>query len=323
MPVPGATAQQLTQSEWPWVRLGVLLYLEDCPRDDGQVVTLQQETAAHPLVTPLLQEGLDWPGYALKSHKDAKHLLHKINLLAEMGLDRHQEQVRQIAKKLLAHQDSCGAFQTEVLIPRVFGGDDTPGWNWMLCDAPLVLHALAVFGYQDEPALRRAADHLLGQIRGNGWPCASAFPKMQGPGRKDDPCPYANLVCLRALSCFPEFLDAPACRIGVDALLHHWDIQKEKKLRMFGIGTDFRKLKFPLIWYDILHVVEVLSRFPAAREDPRFQAMWREIQDKADEAGMYTPQSVWMAFRQFDFGQKKTPSPTLTLAVERIRKRVE
>ena len=31
---------------------------------------------------------------------------------------------------------------------------------------------------------------------------------------------------------------------------------------MFFMGTDFRKLKVPLVWYDLLHVLDVLSSFP-------------------------------------------------------------
>ncbi len=33
----------------------------------------------------------------------------------------------------------------------------------------------------------------------------------------------------------------------------------QKKYFLFGIGTDFHKLKYPLIWYDILHVSDVLQ----------------------------------------------------------------
>ena len=45
-------------------------------------------------------------------------------------------------------------------------------------------------------------------------------------------------------------------------LLSHWKQRKEKKYYLFGMGSDFRKLKYPYVWYDILHVCEVLSRLP-------------------------------------------------------------
>jgi hypothetical protein len=31
---------------------------------------------------------------------------------------------------------------------------------------------------------------------------------------------------------------------------------------MFAMGSDFAKLRAPLVWYDILHVTETLTRFP-------------------------------------------------------------
>ena len=67
-------------------------------------------------------------------------------------------------------------------------------------------------------------------------------------------------------------------------ILGHWQIRKEKKYYLFGMGTDFSKLKYPFIWYDILHVVDVLSRFPFVHADPRFQEMVETDKDPWDIA---------------------------------------
>ncbi len=42
---------------------------------------------------------------------------------------------------------------------------------------------------------------------------------------------------------------------------------------MFFMGTDFSKLKAPLVWYDLLHVLDVLSNYPNYRNDPRLLSM--------------------------------------------------
>ena len=53
-------------------------------------------------------------------------------------------------------------------------------------------------------------------------------------------------------------------------------------------GTDFRKLKAPFILYDLLYVLEVLSRFPWVRTDGRFLDMLGLLQGKADADGSFT-----------------------------------
>jgi hypothetical protein len=89
------------------------------------------------------------------------------------------------------------------------------------------------------------------------------------------------------------------------------------------MGTDFRKLKYPLIWYDILHVTEVLSRFEWLRQDPRLMEMVSVMAAQGDAEGRFTPGSVWTAWKGWDFGQKKAPSRTLTWAVHHILSRFE
>ena len=72
------------------------------------------------------------------------------------------------------------------------------------------------------------------------------------------------------------------------------------------MGTDFAKLKAPLVWYDILHVTEVLTQFPGCSEDKRLLEMLAVIEAKADAEGRFRAESVWKAWSDWDFGQKKS-----------------
>ena len=92
---------------------------------------------------------------------------------------------------------------------------------------------------------------------------------------------------------------------------------------MFGIGTDFRKLKYPFIWYDILHVLDVLSQFSWVKNNSAIKEMVKIVKSKADLEGKYTPESVWRAWKDWDFGQKKKQSKWLTFLVLRTLKRFE
>ena len=92
---------------------------------------------------------------------------------------------------------------------------------------------------------------------------------------------------------------------------------------MFYMGTDFRKLKAPAIWYDIVGVADCLSVFEYARADARFGEMVEIIRSKQDEDGLFTPESVYQRSKGWDFGQKKTVSPYLSFLCQRILKRCE
>ncbi len=88
------------------------------------------------------------------------------------------------------------------------------------------------------------------------------------------------------------------------------------------MGTDFRKLKVPFVWYDLGHVLEALTHFVWLREDERLQEMAELLRSKADDQGRFTLESVWTAWKDWEFGQKKQPSRWLTLLAWRLLKRM-
>jgi hypothetical protein len=340
--------QWLLESDEPWTRYRTLVDLLDRPADDLEVQAARAEMLAHPQVQALIAEAATWPGYALERHNDASHPIYKFSTLADFGVRADDAGMSASIEAVLAHQAPEGAFQSLTNIHKRYGGTGEDMWAWMLCDAPTLLYALLAVGpstlpfdsAQDrlrtglgddelcpEPAegrVQRAVEHLVGLVDENGWRCVAApeLGKFKGPGRKADPCPVANVFALKALSQVPELLDSPATRTGAEMLLWHWEHQTERKIYMFGIGTDFRKLKYPFVWYDILHVVDVLSRFRFVHADPRFQEMVKTITAQADENGCYTARSMYRAWKGWSFADKKNPSPWLTFLVLRAQRRM-
>jgi hypothetical protein len=308
-----------------WVAYRTRMDLLGQSENDSAVVAVRKTMLADLQVKSVLDEVAEWPGGALKRHNDAGHPLHKLAFLADLGFKASDPVMEPIIENILAHQSGDGAFQILVNIPTRFGGSGEDGWQWMLCDAPLVLYALLKFGLGTDPRVQTAASHIAGLIRENGWPCAASqeLGKFRGPGRKDDPCPYANLVALKALAQSNEWRDSETCKIDTETILSLWEQRKERKPYLFGMGTDFAKLKAPLIWYDLLHVLDVLSQFPWLRDDPRLQEMTALLNAKADDMGRFTPESVWMAWKGWDFGQKKEPSRWITLIAKRLLQRLE
>jgi hypothetical protein len=308
----------------PWVQYRTRIDLLGQSEVDPEVAKARQTMLAHPKIQTLLKELAVWPGPTLKRHNDAGHRLHKLVFIADLGIKATDPGVSEIVKRITKSQSKEGAFQTIMNISPHFGGSGEDQSGWMLCDAPSILYSLVKMGMGESPAVQKAAGHIAGLSFESGWPCTVApeYGKFRGPGRKTDPCPYATLIALKALAQMPEWRDNKACLTGAEALLTLWEQRKERKPYLFAMGTDFKKLKAPMVWYDILHVLEVLTQFPSLQKDKRLLEMVDLMKAKADSEGRFTAESVWKAWSEWEFGQKKEPSYWITLQAQRILKRM-
>ena len=308
----------------PWVQYRTRLDLLGETERSKDVKAARQAMLDHPQVKALIAELREWPGPTLTRHNDASHLLHKLVFIADLGLRATDPGVGRIVDRVLDHSSAEGVFQMKVNIPTHFGGTGKDQFAWMLCDAPSVVYALVKLGVKDR-RVKAAAKYLASLIRDNGWPCAatSELGKFHGPGRRSDPCPYANLITLKALAQTREWHDADVCHVGAETLLQLWQQRKAQRPYLFAMGSDFTKLKAPLIWYDILHVTEVLTQFEWLRKDKRLGEMVAIVKAKADAEGRFTPESIWQAWREWDFGQKREPSAWLTLIALRVSQRMQ
>jgi hypothetical protein len=299
-------------------------------RSEAQAARARTAMLAHPQVQRLITEAATWPTVPFKRHSDASHPIYKLSTLADFGLQAEDPGIRPILETVMAHQSADGAFQSLINVPKAFKGPGKDMWTWIACDAPTLLYILLAMGLGEDDRVQQAATHLANLVEENGWRCVSApeLGKFRGPGRKEDPCPIVNVYALKALSLVPALQDSPATRAGTEMLLWHWGHQANsndplgRKLYMFGIGTDFRKLKYPFVWYNILHVLDVLSRFPFVHDDPRFRDMLKTLTDQADAQGRYTARSMYRAWKGWSFADKKTPSPWLTFLAMRVQKRI-
>ena len=248
----------------PWIEYRTRLDLLDQSENDPQVIDAYNATLANPKIQNIIAILSDWPGPILKSHKKAGHHLHKLGFLADIGLKDDDPGIAKIIKQLKQHKSPEGLFQVLVNIKPGYGGSGEDQFAWMLCDAPLVTYALIKFGERTTEEVNDAINYLVELIRDNGWPCSVSpeLGKFRGPGRKSDPCPYATLLMLKLLAQFPDKHGDPAVKIGIETVLSLWEQRKERRPYLFAMGTDFSKLKAPLIWYDILHVTDVMTQFP-------------------------------------------------------------
>jgi hypothetical protein len=301
-----------------YVRYRTLIDLLHRPEDDKEVKSAYKEMVADLLVQNLINEVNDWENQpALTNHRNAVHPLHKLTFLAGLGIKK--DILKPAIDLVLNHQSEQGAFELKIALPKAFGGDGRAVWTWMACDAPLILYALLRQGLGKNKQVRKAVDHLRSTISDNGYRCyCSPVIKWRGPGRKEDPCPYVNLIALRAFAQLPDLLDSPEAHTAAEMLLHHWEKSREKKYYMFVAGRNFRKIKTPRVWYDIIHVADTLSRFPFLRKDKRLKEMLELLRSKADNGGRFTSESIWTKWKGWEFSKKKEPSRWVTFLACRI-----
>lgn len=309
----------------PWVVYRTRMDLLGQSERATEVKTARAAMLDHPQVRGLVAELAGWPGMVIASHKSAGQPFHKLAFLADVGLRAGDPGIDRVIACISKRQSAEGPHQLPVNVPVHFGGTGRDTWAWALCDAPLVAYALVRLGLKDDPAVRKAVAHLAGLSRDNGWPCAVSkeLGSFRGPGRKDDPCPFATLIMLKLASELDEYRDGAAARTGAGSLLSLWADSRARHPYMFFMGTDFRKLKVPFIWYDLINVLDVLTRFAWLRDDPRLRDMASILIGKADPDGRFTLESVWTAWKDWEFGQKKAPSRWLTLAAWRVLSRLE
>lgn len=328
----GVSLDRLTAGP-PWVRYRAFLDLVGAPRDSAEALAARKAMLESPQVRVLLADVGTWPGTVINNHRSASQTFHTLQFLGELGADRDSPEVSAACGRVLERMDPDGVPRLPMTYPEHFGGPGVETWAWALCDAPVILRALVRFGLGSDPRVRRGVKTLAGLAESFGWSCrvSPELGSFRGPGKKTDPCPFATLSMLELLAALreenpddeeaSELASGSAARSGLEALLDCWSGSGERHPYMFFMGTDFRKLKAPCLWYDILHVADVFSRFPAALPDPRFRAMLDAIRSKARPDGTFVPESVYLPYKAWDFGQKKEPSPWLEFLVARIGKR--
>lgn len=306
-----------------WVRYRALVDLAHEPESSPDVETARHEMLTDPQVVGIVRELQGWPGIVLNSHKSAGQLYHKLKFLADIGVRVDDPGMSHVVELVMAHQSAKGPFQLPMAISAAHGGTGREEWAWALCDAPVIVGTLCELGLSGDPSVHRTVDFIAGLARDNGWPCCVSpeLGAFRGPGRKGDPCPYATLACIE-MELAAGIPHEQQTRDGAEALLKQWSERRESHPYMFYMGTDFCRLKAPFIWYDILHVAEALSQLPWLQQDQRLQDMASVMMEQVGTNGRATPGSVWMAWKDWEFGQKKVPSRWVTLLAERVRQRM-
>lgn len=302
----------LKKQKQPWVECGIKRFLE---KNESGAEEMKKRLLSCDEVKKTIEIVEQWPEPPLVRHNDVNHPIHKAHLLLEMGIDGKEKVIQNLARKIFENQKDEGVFLSLLHVPESYGGAKEPRMDWLMCDFPLLIHFLIVAGYKEDERVKRGIQFLVSKAEDNGWRCSGSVSNFRGPGRKTDYCPIGSLWALQVFSLLPEYHDEEFVKNAIDSICDHWKHTKERKIYMFAMGTDFKKLKYPNHWYDIIHVIKVLSNFEYAKTQESYNEMVSILLDKQNEDGSFTPESIYIGYKGWDFGQKKLPSPTLTLAI--------
>lgn len=315
--------QNLLDRSENWLKYAIRLHL--CHEPKETLLEARREALADHRIKSYLTDGKNFHGTLVTNHKNPDLPIHKLLFLLDLGFDREVPEIKAAVDEILKHRDEHGIYQSMTNVPKHFGGAGEDVFSWCLCDAPLLLLALLKAGMDYQEYVKPGVEYLISLCRENGFPCAVSpeLGKFRGPGKKDDCCPYATLIMADLLSQIPDYQDSPIAITSVTSLLDLWENSLSQHPYMFFMGTDFRKLKAPSNWYDIVSVVGVLSKYEFVTKDPRFLAMIEHISGRQDKEGLFTPESAYLKCKDWDFGQKKESSPYLTFLCYLIFERLK
>ena len=290
--------------------------------DMGAKEESRQRMIRNPSVSKIVEELQEWPGPSISSHKSARQFFHKFVFLADVGMKHEDPGMALVIDRILPTLDPDGVPTLSITIPQSFGGTGETLQAWTLCDAPSTLYGL-VRCEVTSPEVVKGVEHLSGLIQENGFGCISSksLGKWHGPGKRSDPCPYATLIMTKLLLAVDPERYQVQIHTGAECLLDLWANSRDKHPFIFYMGTDFRKLKLPFIWYDILHVLDVLSQVNGYHSDPRYLEMYTVVKEKETPEG-WIPESIYTPWKSWDFGQKKEASDWMTFCLRRIENRM-
>nr|WP_294486979.1 hypothetical protein [uncultured Anaerosporobacter sp.] len=303
---------ELLDKSEEWLQYAIRLSIFNEKKED--LLELKHKVLKDGKIKSYLVDITDYHSTLVSNHKNPVLPIYKLMFLLDIGLDCSVPEIQIAVNEIMKHKDNNGVYQSLTNIPKHFGGSGEDTFGWCLCDAPSLLLVLIKAGIDYEKHIKEGVDFLISLYNNKGFPClvSSELGKFRGPGRKDDCCPYATLIMLDLILNIPEYKYEGIAQNLANEILSLWENSLVKHPYMFYMGTDFRKLKAPSIWYDIVSVVNVLNKCDSTKEDKRYLEMISIIQSKQGEDGFFTPESIYQKLKEWDFGQKKHSSPYLT-----------
>lgn len=319
-PVPWLLGSTEPYARWATLRDVVGLSLDDPSVQQAHALVIADEN-----VRALVGELPARLTAAVADHHSPLFLPNRLNLLADMGVTHGDfPAVDALLEALTATQDRTGRFRPRATAtsPQTHAGASPR------CEHNAVTEVLLRFGLGHDPRVAKAVARLSSDIRtgnqGHGWCCTPEKRTLSGLTRKLDVCPQIDLEGVRAFAMLPAHQRPRTARDAARTPLEIWRRRPQERPYQFGHGYQFKTVRWPSFWYDVLGVVDAVGRFPelwngpeAREEDRRAVAELAAclIAYNTDSQGRVKPRRVHRGYERFSFADKSAASPFATARV--------
>ena len=320
--------KKLLKSDESFTTYRTLTDLFDLPLENPIVQNAHKKLLKDSLVQHLISNLSDWEIDLVKGHNHPQYLPNQLCLFPDWGVKANDsKKVQSEIEKILSHQDSStGQYLAHTEVYDRKNKTKSIQWASLLCDHNLITSVLLQFGLEKHPsvqkALTRMGDLITQTNQGYGWKCIPGInSNFRGPGRKDDVCPMLVIDALRGYFLLPKKKRPEYLIDAGKSLLNCWLNRAIEKPFMFGHGRKFRTLKPPFFWYNIGSVLDATSHYLELVKTKAFQQLIAVSLLSFNSSAEIIPKSIKRYFKDYSFGQKKTPSPWVELFMLRIYKR--
>ena len=296
--------------------------------DNPIVKEAHKRMLSDPLVIAYINRLSDWEHHMVTGHNKADYLPNQLWLLLQFGIfPKDSPRMEPSYKSLLSHQDpETGQFLALCRIKYGKAKPEMPIWTSVLCDHNMITSVLLLAGYANDSRVKVAVELMSSLIsetsQGYGWKCVPGLNTgFRGPGCINDICPMAVVDALRGYWILPRSKWPAHLMEAGKSLLKCWSNRAAVKPYMFGHGRNFRMPRAPFFWYNIGTVLDAVSHYEELVKTEAFREMLSVSRLAFGSDGWITPNTIYLDFKGFSFGQKKVPSPWLTLFLARIYKR--
>lgn len=305
----------------PWTKYKTLTELMYKPLDNQDVIEAKKQLLKEKLLKDLISDTSNWFPESITRHNDPKISHYKLRMLVDFGFTISDPGINEIVKKASQYYQNNLFTIRQEMPEKVFKKPDKNANNWyaMPCDSPILTYIFLKLGNRDEKVMRSVEEIKNKWLDEKGWFCHFFF--VEGQYNKlQIGCPMAGLQALEVFSLIPELKESEYAKNAYAPLKYHYE--SGKSLYYFGQSKKFYTLKYPFVWYNALYVANVLSRFEFTKKEKLVTELANWILNMQDETGKFKASSIFMPYKNWDFGNKKEFSPWITFLCYRILKRL-